>query len=69
VRTRRDQQSLSYPLRVPDEMQAAALRVLDVSREGINLMVTALWGSTRRVCHAYQPVRVQTGGRDDGRPS
>jgi putative transposase len=43
VRTSRDQQSLSYPLRLPDEIQADALRLLDVSREVINLTVTALW--------------------------
>jgi len=33
---------LSYPLRLPDEIQADALRLLDVSREVINLTVTAL---------------------------
>jgi hypothetical protein len=43
VRARRDQQSLSYPLRLPDKMQADALRLLDVSREVINLTVAALW--------------------------
>ena len=43
MRTSRDQQSLSYPLRLPDEIQADALRLLDTSREVINLTVTALW--------------------------
>lgn len=46
MRTRRDQhpkQSLSYPLRLPDEIQADALRLLDVSREVINLTVMNLW--------------------------
>jgi putative transposase len=43
VRRGRDQQSLSYPLRLPDEVQADALRLLDVSREVINQVVMALW--------------------------
>lgn len=33
MRPSRDQQSLSYPLRLPDEIQADALRLLDTSRE------------------------------------
>ena len=36
-------QSLSYPLRLPDEAQTDALRLLDVSREVINAVVVALW--------------------------
>ncbi len=43
VRTSRDHQSLSYPLRLPDEIQADALRLLDMSREVINLVVSARW--------------------------
>lgn len=43
MRRGRDQQSLSYPLRLPDEVQADALRLLDVSREVINQVVMALW--------------------------
>jgi len=43
VRTGRHQPSLSSPLRVPDSIQADALRVLDPSREVITLTVTALW--------------------------
>jgi putative transposase len=43
VRTARSQQSLSYPLRLPDDLQADALRLLDVSREVINLTVASLW--------------------------
>ena len=31
VRTARSRQSLSYPLRLPDSVQADALRLLDVS--------------------------------------
>jgi putative transposase len=61
VRTSRDQQSLSYPLRLPDAIQADALRLLDVSREVINLTVTALWGrldefATRTNSYAYKQV-------------
>jgi putative transposase len=61
VRTGRDQQSLSYPLRLPDEIQADALRLLDVSREVINLVVTALWDrldefATRTNTHAYKQI-------------
>jgi putative transposase len=36
-------QSLGYPLRLPDETQADALRLLDVSREVINAALVALW--------------------------
>ncbi len=43
MRTSRDQQSLSYALRLPDEAQLDALRLLDVSREVINAVITSLW--------------------------
>ena len=61
MRTGRDQQSLSYPLRLPDEIQADALRLLDASREVINLAVTALWDrldefATRTNTYAYKQV-------------
>lgn len=36
-------QSLSYQLRLPDETQAAALQLLDLSREVINAVLVALW--------------------------
>jgi putative transposase len=36
-------QTLSYPLRLPDAAQADALRLLDVSREVVNAVITALW--------------------------
>ncbi len=54
-------QTLSYPLRLPDEVQADALRLLDVSREVINLTVTALWDqldefATRSNSQAYKQV-------------
>src|SRR6185437_5725351 len=38
-------QALSYPLRLPDSLQAPALRLLDASRTAINGMLTALWPS------------------------
>jgi len=61
VRTSRDTIALSYPLRLPDEIQAEALRLLDVSREAINLTVTALWDrldefATRTNTYAYKQV-------------
>ncbi len=43
MRSGRDQQSLSYPLRLPDAAQPDALRLLDVSREMINTVITSLW--------------------------
>ena len=54
-------QSLSYPIRLPDPVQADALRLLDVSREVINATVTALWPQldafgTREATYAYQQV-------------
>jgi putative transposase len=62
VRPRRDQhlqQTVSYPLRLPDEIQADALRLLATSRAVINRTVTALWDrldtfATRT--YAYQQV-------------
>jgi hypothetical protein len=61
VRTSRDQQTLSYPLRLPDEIQADALRLLETSREVINLTVTALWDrldefATHTNTYAYKQV-------------
>jgi putative transposase len=61
VHTSRDHQSLSYPLRLPDAIQADALRLLDVSREVINLTVTALWDRLDEFAapthpHAYKQV-------------
>src|SRR6266702_5399504 len=43
MRGKRASQSLSYPIRLPDSMQAAALRLLDVSRQVINATIAALW--------------------------
>ncbi len=61
MRYSRDTIALSYPLRLPDEIQADALRLLDVSREVINFTVTALWDrldefSTRTNTYAYKQI-------------
>ena len=61
MRSGRDQQALSYPLRLPDEAQADALRLLDVSREVINTVITSLWPrldefGTRTNAYAYKQV-------------
>ncbi len=61
MRSSRDQQSLSYPLRLPDEVQADALRLLDVSREVINAVIVSLWDrldefGTRTNTYAYKQV-------------
>jgi putative transposase len=54
-------QTLSYPLRLPDAIQADTLRLLDVARSVTNLTVTALWGqldefATRTNSYAYKQV-------------
>ncbi len=36
-------QPLSYDIRLPDEIQADALRLLEVSREAINAALVQLW--------------------------
>ena len=61
MRPSREQQSLSYPLRLPDAFQADALRLLEVSREAINLTVMVLWDrldefATRTNRYAYKQV-------------
>ncbi len=61
MRPGRDQQSLSYALRLPDVIQADALCLLDASREVINHAVTALWDrldefTTRTNTYAYKQV-------------
>jgi putative transposase len=65
VRTSSDQQSLSYPLRLPDEAQADALRLLDTSREVVNTVITRLWDrlgefGTRTTTYAYKQVEEMT---------
>lgn len=54
-------QTLSYPLRLPDEAQADALRLLDCSRDVINIVITSLWErldefGTRTTTYAYKQV-------------
>src|SRR5260370_17313430 len=41
--TGRHQQALSYDLRLPDEAQADALRLVDASKRIINAALVALW--------------------------
>ena len=36
-------QPLSFPIRVPDALQAEALRLLDASRQAINELLDELW--------------------------
>ncbi len=65
MRDSRDQQSLSYPLRLPDEAQADALRLLDISRQVINAVITSLWDrlddfGTRTNKYAYKQVEEMT---------
>src|SRR5260370_2570937 len=43
MRAGRDYQPLSYDLRLPDEAQADALRLLDVSRAVVNTALGQLW--------------------------
>src|SRR5215471_327454 len=61
MRGNRASQSLSYPLRLPDVVQADALRLLDVSRQVINATLTALWDrldefGERETKYAYKQV-------------
>jgi len=43
MRTGRDQQPLSYAIRLPDEVQQDALRLLDASRSVVNAALIKLW--------------------------
>src|SRR5713226_8697863 len=61
MRGKRAPQSLSYPIRLPNEVQEDALRLLDVSREVINTTVAALWDRLDEFCeretkYAYKQV-------------
>jgi putative transposase len=65
----RSTQSLSYPIRLPDVVQADTLRLLDVSREVINATVVALWPrldefGTRENKYAYKQVTAMIGSSD-----
>jgi putative transposase len=64
--TGRTVQPLSYALRLPEAVQAAALRLLDVSREVINETVAALWErleefGERETKYAYKQVTALIG--------
>jgi putative transposase len=43
MRNRRTHQPLTYDLRLPDEAQADALRLMDATREVVNTALTLLW--------------------------
>jgi putative transposase len=45
MRTSHTHQPLTYDVRLPDEAQADALRLLDASREVVNIALTLLWPS------------------------
>jgi hypothetical protein len=69
MRNSRAAQSLSYPIRLPDMVQAEALRLLDASREVINATVAALWErldefSVRETKYAYKQVTALIGSPD-----
>jgi transposase len=69
MRTGRTVQPLSYDLRLPDAVQTAALRLLDVSREVINATVAALWErldefGERESRYAYKQVTALIGSSD-----
>src|SRR5215472_3992772 len=62
-------QSLSYPIRLPDMLQAGAQHLLDISREVINATVTALWErldefGERQTKYAYKQVTALIGSPD-----
>jgi putative transposase len=66
MRAGRHFQPLSYDLRLPDGMQAAALQVLDGAREVINATVAALWDrlddfGKRETKYAYKQVTALLG--------
>lgn len=66
MRTGQQVQPLSYQLRLPDEMQAEALRLLDVSRPVINATIAKLWErlddfGERQSRYAYKQVTTLMG--------
>jgi len=69
MRSQRATQSLSYPIRLPDRVQADALRLLDVSRSVITATVVALWDrldefGERESKYAYKQVTAMIGSSD-----
>src|SRR5260370_40439545 len=66
MRADRNFEPLSYDLRLPDAVQAAALRLVDGSREVINATVAALWDrlddfGERETKYAYKQVTAMMG--------
>ena len=66
MRAGRNFQPLSYDIRLPDAVQAAALQLLDGSREVINATVAALWDrlddfGKRETKYAYKQVTAMMG--------
>jgi putative transposase len=66
MRTGRHQQPLSYNVRLPDEAQADALRLLDASRAVVNAVLVDLWPSLEefmgeRTSPAWKQVVTMTG--------
>src|SRR5207302_8439319 len=66
MRTGRTHQPLTYDVRLPDEAQADALRLLNASREVVNQALTILWPhldefGSERVGHAWKQVGKYTG--------
>ena len=69
MRNTRATQSLSYPIRLPDVVQAEALCLLDASRKVINATVVALWErlddfGQRETKYAYKQVTARIGSPD-----
>ena len=69
MRGKRATQSLSYPIRLADDVQEDALRLLDASREVINATVVALWDrldefGERETKYAYKQVTAMIGSSD-----
>ena len=66
MRSSRTHQPLTYDVRLPDNVQADALRLLDASRSVVNEVLTLLWPSldefgTERVGPAWKQVGKYTG--------
>src|SRR5215472_7731037 len=69
MRRNRLTQTLSYPIRLPDVVQADALRLLDVSREVMNATLVALWDrldafGMRETTFAYKQVTAMISSSD-----
>lgn len=69
MRNTRATQSLGYPIRLPDVVQAEALRLLDASRKVINATVAALWErlddfGQRETQYAYKQVTARIDSSD-----